>query len=273
VVAGDKIAYMIGRSTGRRLRRHAVPEPETTRRARRASWWMRRSVRVGSAALLVVLALCALGAGLIYGAAPGVADARQRVAALERAARSRAVSIDRRERVARAIVAVEDKRFYEHGALDPLAIGRVVLDTVTGRRTDPGGSTIALQLAKVLYPQASGSFLGELRAVAVAFKLESSYPKRTILSMYLNTIYFGHGYYGVERAARGYFRRSAHALSWGQAALLAGLPQAPSQLDPLQHLAGAKEREQAVLTQLVAVNALSPRAARRIARAPLHLAH
>jgi penicillin-binding protein 1A len=240
------------------------------RRPRRAAWWTRRSVRVGAGALLAVCALSALGAGLIYGSAPGVGDAPQRAAALERAHGARAVAIRARERVVRAIVAVEDKRFYEHGAIDPLAIGRVVLATLGGRGAEAGGSTIAVQLAKVLYQQ-HGSLIGELRAIALAFKLEASYSKREILSMYLNTIYFGHGYYGVERASRGYFRRAARALSWGQAALLAGLPQAPSAFDPLRHLASARFREQEVLTQLVATHALSPRAARRIAAEQLHL--
>jgi membrane peptidoglycan carboxypeptidase len=227
-------------------------------------------VRVGAATLLSLCALSALGAGLIYGSAPGVGDAPQRATALERAHGGHAVAVRAGERVARAIVAVEDKRFYDHGAIDPLAIGRVVLATVGGNGADAGGSTIAVQLAKVLYQQ-HGSFLGELRAIALAFKLEGSYSKRQILSMYLNTIYFGHGYYGIERASRGYFRRPARALSWGQAALLAGLPQAPSVFDPLRHLSRAKFREHEVLVQLVATHALTPRAARRIAAEPLHL--
>jgi penicillin-binding protein 1A len=232
---------------------------------------MRRPLRIAAGALVATCALSALGAGLIYGSVPEVGDAARRAAALDRAHGGELVAVTRGERVARAVVAVEDKRFFEHGALDPLAIGRVLVRTVTGSAADPGGSTVAVQLAKALYVQKPGSFLSELRAIALAFKLEQAYPKRQILSMYLNAIYFGHGYYGVERASRGYFGRAARELSWGQATLLAGLPQAPSAFDPVDHLSRAKLRQREVLGQLVATHALSPAAARRVAREPLHV--
>jgi penicillin-binding protein 1A len=232
---------------------------------------IRRPLRIAAGALLATCALSALAAGLIYGSVPEVGDAAGRATALDRAHGGHVVAVTRSERVARAIVAVEDKRFFEHGALDPLAIGRVLFRTVTGSGADPGGSTVAVQLAKTLYVPRPGSFLSDLRAIALAFKLEQAYPKRQILSMYLNAIYFGHGYYGVERASRGYFGRAARDLSWGQATLLAGLPQAPSAFDPVDHLSRAKLRQQEVLTQLVATHALSPAAAGRAAREPLHL--
>jgi penicillin-binding protein 1A len=232
-----------------------------------------RAARIAVATLVIACALSALAAGLIYGSVPGVGDALRRVAALERVHGDRAVTIKHRDRVARAIVAIEDKRFYEHGALDPISLGRVLLSTVTAAGTDPGGSTIAVQLAKGLYPDQTGSLAGALRAIALAFKLEQSYRKQEILSMYLNTIYFGHGYYGVEQASRGYFGRSARSLSWAQATLLAGLPQAPSAFDPLRYLARARLRQNEVLTQLVATHVLSAREARRVAVEPLHLGH
>jgi membrane peptidoglycan carboxypeptidase len=227
-------------------------------------------VRVAVITVLAGCALSAVTAGLIYGSVTGVGDAARRAAALQRVHGDRPARITRGERVARAIVAVEDKRFWEHGALDPLAIGRVVLTTLRGG-ADPGGSTIAVQLAKVLYPEQTRSFAGALQAIALAFKLEDSYPKRRILSMYLNTIYFGHGFYGVERASQGYFAREPRALSWAQATLLAGLPQAPSAFDPLRYLERAKDRQTEVLSQLVAAHELTAATARRVAREPLHL--
>jgi len=109
-------------------------------------------VRVAVMTVLAGCALSAVTAGLIYGSVTGVSDATRRAAALQRVHGARPARITRGERVARAIVAVEDKRFWKHGALDPLAIGRVVLTTLRGGGVDPGGSTIAVQLAKVLYP-------------------------------------------------------------------------------------------------------------------------
>jgi penicillin-binding protein 1A len=228
-------------------------------------------VRVIAGVALAVCAVSACGAGLIYGSVPDVGNAPERVAAIDHAHGGAAVPLIRANRVARAIVAVEDKRFYEHGALDPLAIGRVLYATLTGSAGDPGGSTIALQLAKTLYIPKPGALTGDLRAVALAFKLERAYSKRAILSMYLNAIYFGHGYYGVEQASRGYFGRAASDLSWGQATLLAGLPQAPSAFDPFAHLARAKLRQKEVLRELVAIHALTVATARRVAHEPLHL--
>jgi penicillin-binding protein 1A len=107
---------------------------------------------------------------------------------------------------------------------------------------------------------------GRLRAVGLAYKLESRYSKAQILDMYLNAIYFGHGFYGVERASRGYFGRSVNELSWGQATLLAGLPQAPSAFDPFVHPGLSRARQRDVLRQLVARRILSAAAAGRIAR-------
>jgi membrane peptidoglycan carboxypeptidase len=150
-----------------------------------------------------------------------------------------------------------------------VALGRVVVATVT-RAGDPGGSTIAQQLAKTLYDEPP-TLLGRLMAIGLAFKLEQRFSKPRILSMYLNAIYYGHGYWGLERASRGYFGRSARALTWGQAALLAGLPQAPSLLDPFVHPQAARQRQAVVLRQLVSQGSLTSAAAQRIGRRPVAL--
>lgn len=114
-----------------------------------------------------------------------------------------------------------------------------------GGSGDAGGSTIAQQLAKNLY---TGS---ALRDVMLAFKLEQSYSKPRILRMYADAIYFGAGYWGLERASRGYFGKPARELDWAEASLLAGLPQAPSAYDPRTSFARARARQRDVLRALV----------------------
>jgi len=166
------------------------------------------------------------------------------------------------------VVAVEDERFYDHGALDPEALVRALWTTLTRQHVDPGGSTITQQLAKLLYVSGTGAG-GRLRDVGLAFKLEEHYSKRQILEMYLNVTYFGGGFYGIDAAARGYFGRPPGALTWTQASMLAGLPQAPSAFDPQQHLAAARARQREVLQRMVASGVLSAAQARRVLAAKL----
>jgi membrane peptidoglycan carboxypeptidase len=227
---------------------------------------LKRPVAIGAVA---ALGLLSASAGAVYGSLPSVSDAPRRVAAIGRLHAGLVVPVTPSERVARAAVAVEDERFFQHGAIDPVALGRVVVATVT-RAGDPGGSTIAQQLAKTLYDEPP-TLLGRLAAIGLAFKLEQRFSKPRILSMYLNAIYYGHGYWGLERASRGYFGRSARALTWGQAALLAGLPQAPSLLDPFVHPQAARQRQAVVLRQLVSQGSLTSAAAQRIGRRPVAL--
>jgi penicillin-binding protein 1A len=159
--------------------------------------------------------------------------------------------------VSTAIVAIEDARYWHHGAVDPVAVGRALVDTVAHPGRDAGGSTIAQQLAKVLYVRGATGPLATARAVGLAFKLEHRYTKRQILGMYLDAVYYGHGHWGIETASRGYFGVSAGQLTWGEASLLAGLPQAPSADDPVRHFAVARSRQREVLRRLVATGELS----------------
>ena len=139
-----------------------------------------------------------------------------------------------------------------------------------GTSEDPGGSTIPQQLAKQLYPH-GGGVLGTLEEIGLGVKLSLAYSHEQVLTMYLNSIYYGHGYWGVVAAARGYFGVSPRRLTWGEASLLAGLPQAPSAYDPLRHPRLARMRQRHVLDQLVADGHLSPAAAHAAFRAPLPL--
>ena len=227
---------------------------------------MRRLLTAG----IVALALIALTAGAVYGSLPGVGDAPARVAAIVHSHGGRLAHVSPRTRVARATVAIEDRRFWEHGAIDPIAVGRVLFDSVFHPGVDPGGSTIAQQLAKVLYDEPATA-VGRLKAIGLAFKLEQRYSKARILGMYLNAIYYGHGFWGVGNASRGYFGRSVDRLSWSQAALLAGLPQAPSLLDPFRHANAARDRRKAVLHELVTTGTLPSTRAQAVAAAPLSI--
>lgn len=244
----------------------ATTTPRQVERARPPR--RRRLLRAIAIACLATFAVIVVGASAVYLSLPSVADAPARVRAIERAHRGVAVSVPANSRLARATVAVEDRRFFEHGAIDPLAVGRVVVDSVLHPSVDPGGATIAQQLAKVLYGEPTGP-LGEIKSIGLAFKLEQRYSKAQILHMYLSSIYYGHGFWGAGRASSGYFHRPAGELSWSQAALLAGLPQAPSLLDPLSHPYDARLRRVAVLDALVRSDALTERQAQALRRAPL----
>ena len=198
------------------------------------------------AALLavVVLAACAV---VLYATLPGVRDAQRRVAAHHQPLSRGPLP----GRVAAAVVAVEDERYWHHGAIDPIAIGRATVEGIAHPGRDTGGSTIAQQLAKELYEGGADGPLATLRAVGLAFKLEHRYSKAQILAMYLDSVYFGHGYWGIAEASRGYYGTTPQRLTWGEATLLAGLPQAPSADDPMLHFAAARARQRQVLRQLV----------------------
>ncbi len=230
---------------------------------------MSRTLRRLGVAALVALAAVSCACGALYGSLPSTGDAVARVERILRAHGAHFAAVPAGARVARAVVAVEDQRFFDHGAIDPVAVGRVLVDSVAHPGSDPGGSTIAQQLAKTLYVHDSGSLIGRLQAIGLAFKLEHDLSKPRILQLYLNAIFYGHGYYGVAQAAHGYFGRAPGALSWRQAALLAGLPQAPSAYDPVAHPALAWQRRREVLRRLAATAVLPSAQAIRLVRAPL----
>ncbi len=160
-------------------------------------------------------------------------------------------------RFAAALVATEDHRFYSpfDPGIDPIAVARVIFGRLAGR-TGQGGSTIEQQLAKMLYTPGRGGALVELEQMALAIKLDLTWSKAKILSMYAETAYFGDGYYGLAAAGRGYFGKEPAALTWPEAAVLPGVVNAPSADDPRTHPKRARERERHVLARLVAVGDL-----------------
>src|SRR5712691_680947 len=129
----------------------------------------------------------------------------------------------------KATVAVEDKRYWQHGGIDPIGITRAFWADVSEGKVVQGGSTITQQLVRNLYISRERTFTRKLREACLAVKLAQSWPKQKILTAYLNQIYYGSQAYGVEAAAQTYFSKPAKRLTLRQAALLAGLPQAPSE--------------------------------------------
>ncbi|MDA8314630.1 MAG: transglycosylase domain-containing protein [Actinomycetota bacterium] len=203
-------------------------------------------------------------------ALPGVGDAPQMVAAIVRAHHGELGQLPLPKKLATSIVAVEDEHFYTNiftNVLDGAARAAVASLERSG---DPGGSTIAQQLAKQLFPRPPG-FATSLEDLALGIKLSLAFPRPKILQMYLNAIYYGNGYWGDVAAAYGYFGVSPDRLSWAEASMLAGLPQAPSAYDPLRHFSLAKMRQRHVLAQLVANHVLTAAQAAAVYRVPLPL--
>jgi penicillin-binding protein 1A len=150
-----------------------------------------------------------------------------------------------------AIVAVEDRRFWEHRGVDFKGIMRAVWADVRNQKLVQGGSTITQQFVKNTYTQRERTISRKLKEAALAWQLERRWSKDRILTAYLNTIYFGNGAYGIEMAARVYFHTHANDLTLPQAALLAGLPASPGAFDPVENPARARLRRATVLNLMV----------------------
>lgn len=148
----------------------------------------------------------------------------------------------------KAIVATEDRRFYDHGALDLVSVTRALVTNYMAGQTLEGGSTIAQQTVKNIFLSHDRTLSRKIEELALAVRLEKNYTKDEILELYLNTIYFGHGAYGIKDAARIYFGKDIKDLNVSQCAMLAGLPQAPSVYDPITHPEEGIRRMVVVLT-------------------------
>ena len=149
-----------------------------------------------------------------------------------------------------AIIAAEDAQFYSHSGINFRGIARAAWNNLRYGKIVEGGSSITQQLAKVLFLTPDKSFSRKLKEAAIALQLERRYSKDRILELYLNQIYFGHGSYGVEAAARTYFGKSVRELSLPEAALLAALPRAPGVYSPFDHPEVATKRRAFVLNRM-----------------------
>lgn len=151
-----------------------------------------------------------------------------------------------------AVIAVEDHRYKEHGAVDFIAIIRAIISNFQAKELNEGGSTITQQVAKNLYFIRESDVVSRKIAEAlVAIDLEKEYSKDDILEFYINTIYFGEGYYGIREASNGYFKKEPKDLSLDEATILAGVPNAPSVYAPTINPDLAKSRQRKVLRDMV----------------------
>jgi penicillin-binding protein 1A len=172
--------------------------------------------------------------------------------------------------VRNAFVATEDRNFYKHHGIDFFGIARAAYADYRHDRFQ-GASTITQQLARALFLSNEVSISRKVQEALLAMEIERYYTKDEILERYLNLIYFGAGAYGIEAAAHTYFGCSAAHLTLGQAALLAGMPAAPSAYSPYVSLQRAKDRQQHVLERMVAAGYISEADASAAAAAPLNL--
>ncbi len=173
--------------------------------------------------------------------------------------------------VREAILDAEDARFYQHGAISLRGMARAAIHNLTSAKVKEGGSTITQQLAKSLFLNPERTLTRKLKEIQLAQEIERLYGKDKILEMYLNTIYFGGGAYGIEAAARTYFGKSVGQLTLAEAAVLGGLPKAPSLYSPFSDLKRAKERRDYVLTRMEKEGHVAAAQAKAAMRLPITL--
>lgn len=150
-----------------------------------------------------------------------------------------------------AVIAVEDHRFYKHNGIDIIAIGRSAFNDIKAMSFVEGGSTITQQLAKNIYFTQEKKIERKIAEVFMAFKIEKNCDKDEILELYLNTSYFGDGYYTPKEACRGYFNKELNEMTDYECILLAGIPNAPSVYAPTKNPELAKQRQKQVMKKMI----------------------
>jgi 1A family penicillin-binding protein len=183
----------------------------------------------------------------------------------------------------KALVAVEDSRFYEHGGIDVRGIARALVKDVVKGRLAEGGSTITQQLIKNKYLSAEKTIDRKLKEGLMAVEFEQKYSKRQILEMYFNEIYYGNGAWGIAQASRLYFDKNPEELTEAECALLAGVPKNPGRYNPRGESAKVMARRDVVLQRMVEVKSLTPKQKQKLRaqrvtftqpnQAPAYLAH
>ncbi len=169
------------------------------------------------------------------------------------------IPLDRMAQTVRdAVVAIEDERFYEHHGVDTKAILRALRSNAEEGQIVQGGSTITQQVVKLLFTGGERNFARKLREAMLAYELEARADKGDVLETYLNTVYFGHGAYGVESAARRYFGVPASDLSLAQSATLAGIIRSPGRYSPIEDPEETLERRNLVLLKMRDLGYISP---------------
>lgn len=150
-----------------------------------------------------------------------------------------------------AVISVEDHRFYDHGPVDFIAIARAIFTNIKNRELQEGGSTITQQVAKNVVFSQERSWVRKIGEIFAAYDLEKNYTKREIFELYVNTSYFGDGYYGIYEASHGYYNKSPKDLNLDESSMLAGVPNAPSVYAPTVNPDLAKKRQYHVLNSML----------------------
>jgi penicillin-binding protein 1A len=170
-----------------------------------------------------------------------------------------------------AFVAAEDSRFYQHQGVDFRSIFRAFFKNVEAGKIVQGGSTITQQVAKLMYLTPERKYIRKFKEAILSYRIDRYLTKDEILNLYLNQIYLGHGAYGIEAASLGYFGKSAKELTLPEAAMLAGLPKAPTTYSPFQYLDRAKQRQIYVLTRMKEEGFISAEQMTQAIEAPVKL--
>ena len=163
-----------------------------------------------------------------------------------------------------AVISVEDHRFYKHNGVDIIAIGRAFINDIKAIDFVEGGSTITQQLAKNIYFTQEKKITRKIAEVFMAFEIEKEYDKVQILELYLNTSYFGDGYYTVKEACKGYFNKELKEMTDYECILLAGIPNAPSVYAPTKNSELAIQRQKQVMNKMVEYEYLTQEEANKI---------
>ncbi len=150
-----------------------------------------------------------------------------------------------------AVISVEDKRFFKHGGIDIIAIGRAAINDIKAMSYVEGGSTITQQLAKNMYFTQEKIMERKIAEVFMAWEIEANYSKEDIFELYVNSIYFGDGYYTVKEACEGYFNKEISEMTDYECIMLAGIPNAPSVYAPTVNPELAKQRQRQVMDKMI----------------------
>lgn len=150
-----------------------------------------------------------------------------------------------------AVISVEDHRFYDHGPIDIIAIGRAIFTNIKNGKFQEGGSTITQQVAKNVLLSQEKSWVRKISEIFASYDLEKNYTKNQIFELYVNTSYFGDGYYGIYEASNGYYNKHPKDLNLDEASTLAGIPNAPSVYSPSVNPSLTKKRQYHVLNSML----------------------
>ena len=150
-----------------------------------------------------------------------------------------------------AVISIEDHRYYDHGPVDFIAIGRAIFTNIKNGKFKEGGSTITQQVAKNVVLSQERSWIRKLAEIFAAYDLEKNYSKKEIFEVYVNTAYFGEGFNGIYEASYGYYNKPPIDLNLDEASMLAGVPNAPSVYAPTVNPVLAKQRQYQVLNAML----------------------